>query len=104
MQIELDFVTWREPNKEVDEKQPVKISIFANGSLAPFVEFNLEDAVFNVMRSEREFFLKHNDANEKTWMHPEDYANAMSIALELRRMSDEYMRFLADNYTTKNRY
>ena len=38
------------------------------------------------------------------WTHPEDYANSMSIALELRRLADEYMEFVANNYTTKSKW
>ena len=108
MQIKLDFVAWKEYNTSEVPNQPIKINVMADGehlSYAEFGDFLLEDALFGVMRGELESHRKfHPDPNDKMWTHPEDYANSMSIALELRRLSDEYMKFVADNYTTKSKW
>ena len=108
MKIDLDFVAWKELNTAEVPHQPIKINmamIGDNNGYSPFGDFLLEDALFGVMRSELEHHRKLNpDSNDKMWTHPEDYANSMSIALELRRLADEYMKFVADNYTTKSKW
>ena len=107
MKIDLDFVAWKEQNTAEVPHQPIKINmamIGDNNGYSPFGDFLLEDALFGVMRGELESHRKHNSPDEKMWMHPEDYANSMSIALELRRLADEYMKFVADNYTTTSKW
>ena len=107
MKIDLDFVAWKEYNTAENPRQPIKINmamIGDNNGYSPFGDFLLEDALFGVMRGELESHRKYNSPDEKMWMHPEDYANSMSIALELRRLADEYMKFVADNYTTKSKW
>ena len=108
MKIDLDFVAWKEQNTFEVPRQPIKINVMADGdhlSYAEFGDFLLEDALFSVMRGELESHRQFaEDPNEKMWAHPEDYANSMSIALELRRLADEYMKFVADNYTTKSKW
>ena len=108
MKIALDFVAWKEQNTAEVPNQPIKINMATYGdhnSYAEFGDFLLEDALFGVMRGELEHHRKLNpDSNDKMWTHPEDYANSMSIALELRRLADEYMKFVADNYTTKSKW
>ena len=108
MKIDLDFVAWKELNTAEEPRQPIKINmamIGDNNGYSPFGDFLLEDALFGVMRGELEHHRKLNpDSNDKMWTHPEDYANSMSIALELRRLADEYMKFVADHYTTKSKW
>ena len=107
MKIDLDFVAWKEQNTAEVPHQPIKINMATYGdhnSYAEFGDFLLEDALFSVMRGELEHHRKYNSPDEKMWTHPEDYANSMSIALELRRLADEYMKFVADNYTTKSKW